>query len=399
MPPVPQDLVARLIWTTIEARGSLTRAQLEALTGLPKSTVTEHVRVMLRQRILEEITPTATGSRGRPARVLTLGDPGSFTGVVVLSHSADLAQGTVRVAFGSYRGFIRWMRTAEASGDPLAAAVELVEQGLADLPGMNLSDVLLVLPLPVIRRQEHGDGIPQLRVIEPLAYVLGAAPQDGLSRRLGVPVAIANDADMGALGEATFGVGNGVPDLVYIKTIHGLGMGIVFNGELVEPTSVPVGELAHLRQPGGDARCLCGSVGCWFGQVSEGLGLVSMVRALGVDVLSWVDLESRCAADDQHVHAALREVGAHVGAAFAQFAMLSGRFTVILENGVESVFEPLAEGVTAAVSGTAPDWTADQTLIRRGLLGEEAEVLGGFEYVRTRRQLSPVVGGRAHPQV
>ncbi len=380
MPTVPQDLVAGVIWRAIEARGSLTRTQLEAFTGLPKSTVTEHVRVMLRQRILEEITPLHTGSRGRPARVLIPASSGFATGVIVLSHSTELVQGPVRVAFGSSRGFIRWMRTADADGSPLTVAAELIQAGLIAMPELVVRQFLLVLPLPVVRRQEQDDGLPALRVIEPLADLLGATPQDWLSSRLGAPVAIANDADMGALGEATFGA-HRVADLIYMKTLHGLGMGVVSGGELVEPTEVPVGELAHVRRPGNDIRCRCGTVGCWFTSGSVGPGLLSRVQAQGVDVSSLSELQSRCVAGDSTAQSALTQVGSHIGEAFAQFATLSGRFTVLLEHGLQAVFEPFVQGLQSALASSNPDWMP-RLRVRQGMLGDEAEVLGGFEYVR-----------------
>ena len=48
-----------------------------------------------------------------------------------------------------------------------------------------------------------------------------------------MPVALANDADMAAVGEATFGAGRAFADVVYITISTGMGAGVVLGGRLV----------------------------------------------------------------------------------------------------------------------------------------------------------------------
>ncbi len=54
-----------------------------------------------------------------------------------------------------------------------------------------------------------------------------------LGERIGAPVALANDADLAAVGEANFGAGRGVKDVVYVTISTGVGAGTVLNGRLV----------------------------------------------------------------------------------------------------------------------------------------------------------------------
>lgn len=51
----------------------------------------------------------------------------------------------------------------------------------------------------------------------------GINPAEELSGRLGVPVHVDNDANLGALGELVWGSGRGVKDLAYIKVASGVG--------------------------------------------------------------------------------------------------------------------------------------------------------------------------------
>jgi glucokinase len=50
---------------------------------------------------------------------------------------------------------------------------------------------------------------------------------------LAVPVALANDADLAAVGEAQFGAGRHYRDVVYLTLSTGVGAGVVFDGRLV----------------------------------------------------------------------------------------------------------------------------------------------------------------------
>ncbi len=57
--------------------------------------------------------------------------------------------------------------------------------------------------------------------------------EDWLSEHSGLAVSLANDADLAAVGEATFGAGRGHRDVVYVTVSTGIGAGIVLGGRLM----------------------------------------------------------------------------------------------------------------------------------------------------------------------
>ena len=59
---------------------------------------------------------------------------------------------------------------------------------------------------------------------------IGAGP---LGKELGLPVLLANDADLAALGEHRFGAGRDSSDMVYITCSTGVGAGVILDGLLV----------------------------------------------------------------------------------------------------------------------------------------------------------------------
>jgi glucokinase len=60
-------------------------------------------------------------------------------------------------------------------------------------------------------------------------------------------VAVANDADVGALGEATHGAGKGFSPVLYVTVGSGIGAGLVVNGEIYRGTGPAVLEIGQLR--------------------------------------------------------------------------------------------------------------------------------------------------------
>ncbi len=70
---------------------------------------------------------------------------------------------------------------------------------------------------------------------------------DWAVRALGVPlVALQNDADTAALGEARFGAGVGVSPVLYVQVGSGIGGGLVVNGTIYRGGGLGAVEIGHL---------------------------------------------------------------------------------------------------------------------------------------------------------
>ena len=83
------------------------------------------------------------------------------------------------------------------------------------------------------------------------------------SDRLGIPVALTNDANAAAIGEMIYGVARGMKNFIVITLGTGVGSGIVVNGQLVYGSDGFAGELGHVivRRENG-RTCGCGRKGC-----------------------------------------------------------------------------------------------------------------------------------------
>ncbi|HVW85704.1 MAG TPA: ROK family protein, partial [Bryobacteraceae bacterium] len=77
-----------------------------------------------------------------------------------------------------------------------------------------------------------------------------------------VPVAMDNDANVGALGEYFYGAGQGCSPLLYMTVSTGIGGGILIDGEVLHGPDSWAGEIGHLNVRPDGPPCLCGSNGC-----------------------------------------------------------------------------------------------------------------------------------------
>lgn len=106
-----------------------------------------------------------------------------------------------------------------------------------------------------------------------------------LRERLGVPVVIDNDANVGALGEAVHGAGAGFDPLFYMTLSTGIGGGIVSQGRLWRGADSWAGELGHVCIRPGGPECLCGARGC-YERLCSGLWLERDYNKPAVELLA-----------------------------------------------------------------------------------------------------------------
>ena len=83
-----------------------------------------------------------------------------------------------------------------------------------------------------------------------------------VQQHLGVPAIADNDANVGALGEYTFGAGKNSRHIIYYTVSTGIGGGIIINGEIYRGGNGYAGELGHVPILRDGPQCDCGNRGC-----------------------------------------------------------------------------------------------------------------------------------------
>jgi glucokinase len=99
-----------------------------------------------------------------------------------------------------------------------------------------------------------------------------------LASALSLPIALDNDANAFALGEAMFGAGRGARYLLGMIVSTGVGGGIVANGHVFHGATGNAGHIGHTIVSAEGPRCSCGAIGCLTAYAS-GTGLVARAQA------------------------------------------------------------------------------------------------------------------------
>jgi len=103
-----------------------------------------------------------------------------------------------------------------------------------------------------------------------------------LSRAVGLPCLLDNDANVAAWGEYRFGAGRGAHDMLLVTVGTGIGGGIVSGGRLFRGAHGFAAEIGHIVVEPGGPLCGCGNRGCWE-QVAAGRAIDRLGREAARD--------------------------------------------------------------------------------------------------------------------
>ena len=350
-----------------------TRTELAEATGLSRSAVAETVSRLLTDGLLQEVTPAPVpGRRGRRPAVLVLTPPGGVVVGLDLGHShlaAAIADGTGRLL----------------ASDRQQADVDRDALGALDAAGRLVTDLLDGLGLGRLDVRCAAVGLPgpvdlsrTVRSRSILGGWVDLDPAREFGNRLGVPVQVGNDADLGALGELRFGAARGHADVLYIKASHGIGAGLVLGGRSYRGATGLAGEIGHTQVPGAADWCRCGNRGCLETVVSveQVRRQLQLVRPGSAGLLSPTP-------QDPVSTRILREAGRTIGQVVAGLCNALNPGLVLLGGELGASGEPFVSGVRDAVARYAQPANAAALVVRPAGLGLEAELMGAVALALT----------------
>lgn len=174
----------------------------------------------------------------------------------------DLGGTNVRVGAVDCQGqVLAWAEAPiEASRGPQAGLeriVGLIEQVLAKTEGKPLKAIGMGATGPVDRQRGSIQNPYTLPTWEDVPIV------QPLCERFGVPVALENDADAAALGEAWVGAGCGRERVLMVTVGTGIGSAFIYRGEVYRGIGGAHPEAGHLVLDVNGPPCYCGARGCW----------------------------------------------------------------------------------------------------------------------------------------
>ncbi|WP_242497787.1 ROK family transcriptional regulator [Microbacterium protaetiae] len=224
----------------VHLNGPLSRAIITARTGLNRSTVGDLVTELTGAGLVLEREPAAHGRVGRPSPVVDI-DPRP----VVVAANPEVDALTV-AAVGLDRGIRARARLERNELLTPAETARLIAAQIQAWRGDELADarvlsVGVAVPGPVRAADGLVRAAPHLQWTDaPLGPLVTEAT--------GLPAAIGNDANMGAVAEHLFGAARGVDHVVYLNGgASGIGGGIIIGGRALVGAGGYAGEFGQSR--------------------------------------------------------------------------------------------------------------------------------------------------------
>lgn len=208
----------------------------------------------------------------------------------------------------------------------------------------------------------------------------GENPVRDLHHEFGVSVAIENDADAAALGEAGWGAGRNKTRLIYVTVGTGIGVGLIFDGRVYRGVDYSHPEIGHyLIDPSGP-ECYCGFHGCWE-SMATGPAMEAWFaqNGGGDDAKRKLTAKEICAlarTGDPLAKRAVEREALYLGWGFANLVTLFVPDAIVLGGGVMKAADLFLETAKSIISTSCRFVPWERTELLLASLGEDANLIG-----------------------
>jgi predicted NBD/HSP70 family sugar kinase len=353
----------------LRAGRASSRAELGVVTGLSRGTVTVCVAELLAEGVLVEVDdPSAGRQPGRPARRLQLAPRTDLVVAVDLGHShcrIGIVDATGAVLLEDNTA----LDVDSSADETLTHAQHVIARLMTHGGRSRISAGALGLPAPVdVATGSVGPGNVLPRWVD-------RRPAEELQATVGIPFALDNDANLGALAEATYGVARGMHDLIYVKASTGIGAGFLLGGRIHRGSSGRAGEIGHVPVDPNGPVCRCGNRGCLETVASVRQVLQALQPRYEGQLTIGRVVELVADADPGAVRV-VSDAGRMIGRVLADAVNNLNPEMVAIGGELAAAGEPLLCGVRESIERYAQPGIARDLHIKLGALGARSELLG-----------------------
>jgi predicted NBD/HSP70 family sugar kinase len=318
------------------------RADLVALTGAARNTVSARVDQLIAANLLEE-GGRGWSTGGRPPTLLQFN---SRAGCVL---AVDLGATSVDVAVTDLSAEVlatvgHRIDIGEGPEVVLGEVDRLAQEVLAE-SGLTPADVCAVgvgVPGPV----EFSTGRPSHPPIMPGWHDY---PVPSAFGRYECPVYVDNDVNVMALGE--MGVAGSAQDVLVVKVGTGIGCGIIVDGQVYRGAQGSAGDIGHIyvaRPEGRTVVCRCGNENC-LEAIAGGGALLRDAVAAGMSVSTVREVVERARDGDGQARELVRDAGRTIGTVLAALVNFFNPHRIVMTGGVAQAGVPLIAGIRESV--------------------------------------------------
>ena len=356
------------ILDSLKRHGHLTQVELAGATGLSPATVSNIVKELAASGVLNTSVTSRSGRRATEvtlARKLGLVAGLHFSARHLRVAIADISRTVVAEHHVPLALDHRHDRELDRATLLLSDMLESVDATFSELLAVGIA-----LPAPVDIRTGMVATPGLLRGWQ------GVDVAEVMSNRIGVPVFIDNEANLGGLAEARFGAARNTRGAAYLRIGHGVSAGLIINGAIYRGVSGKAGQIGHVTIDENGAICRCGSRGCLDTLVGAPALLELFRDDPGMQRIR--DLLLRAEAGDPSASRVIADAGRHIGIAAASLCNLIDPELFVVGGELAQAGEILLAPMRHALDRSALAGSDGIPDLVQGELGDLAELLGSL---------------------
>lgn len=218
-----------------------------------------------------------------------------------------------------------------------------------------------------------------------------------IESRVGIRVFLENDSRAMAYGEFSVGAVTVEKNVLFLNLDHGIGLGILVNGQLYYGKSGYSGEFGHIPLFNNEIICHCGKKGCLETEASgwalsrmlkerlkEGATSILTRKNVNPDNLTMEDIITAANNDDVLAIEMIAKIGENLGRGIALLINLFNPELVILGGCLAATEDYIKLPIKSAINKYSLSLMNTDTALKMSTLGERGGILGACLLTRNR---------------
>lgn len=339
---------------TIWQQSPISRVRLTEVCGLSRATVSDIVTELISAGLVAEIgSGTSTGGR-KPILLQLVEDARALVGI-------GMAYDHIEAVVMSLRGRVlaSVQIKADLRGDP-QTAIEKATAACREVIAEAAIPAVLGVGIGISSPLFGEDARKVIPVVLPAWGDLDLIAD--FEARLGLPVFLDNDANLGALAEYWWGSCQGVDHFTYVEAGVGVGAAHVLDGRVYRGGTGLAGELGHIKVSEDGPECNCGRRGC----LESLIGIDHLEQRFGAD---FETLVSAARSGQPKAVDTLEAAGAHLGNVLGHVVSMLNPSRVVLSGPLLRAGNLVADAVRARIKEVAFSLSADTEVLESEFQG------------------------------
>ena len=204
---------------------------------------------------------------------------------------------------------------------------------------------------------------------------------------LNIPIKVANDANIAALGEMYKGGGIGCKNMIMVTLGTGVGGGVIIDGNIIDGFTGAGGEIGHINvNPHEKVSCNCGQKGC-LEQYTSATGIVKLAKEIlqkeacdsklrNIENITAKDVFDLAKEEDELSLRVVEKFSYILGRTLANIACICNPETFVIGGGVSKAGDILLDNLKRSYTENA-FYAITETEFKLATLGNDAGIFGG----------------------